>query len=205
MHTHCHQKRDDVIKLILHLALCIQVYWTNKFPRSPGSLSSLKGNEDDDHFEVVLTALTPTLLGATWSQQVPGTAKPLWQQKKLFGPSLVHDNSSRGDSASPSGLDWEDGGCWVGLSGKIAKGLIWDAYCFLARMEKSWGRIVLSQPWAEIPWAQAVSQVKGYLSFVLLSPMTPLSTTGYWKAPAPWVGKSLHTGQCRVWSKQSQR
>lgn len=63
MHTHCHQKRDDVIKLILHLALCIQVYWTNKFPRSPGSLSSLKGNEDDDHYEVVLTALTTYTAG----------------------------------------------------------------------------------------------------------------------------------------------
>lgn len=146
MHTHCHQKRDDVIKLILHLAQhmecsapCIQVYWINKPPRSPGSLSSLEGEWrwwslwNDPNSSDHLHCWVPP-----GDNRLQGQLNPSGSKSNFLGPSLAHDNNSRGGSASPS--DWKDGVSWVGLPGKIAKGLIWDAYSFLARMEKNWGR-----------------------------------------------------------------
>lgn len=183
-------------------APCIQVYWINRFPHGPGSLSSLEVEwRCWSLWSSPISSCHPHCRVPPGDNRVQGQLNPSGSKSSFFGPSFVHDNSSKGGSASPSGPDWRVGGCWVGLSGEIAEGMIGHAYCFLPRMEKSWRRIVLRQPRAEVSWAQAVLQLRLKGSFPLciyLSPMTPLCTTGYWKAPAPFVGKSLPTGQCRV-------
>lgn len=184
VHTHCHQKRDDVIKLILHLAQhmgfsapCIQVYWINKFPHSPGSLSSLEGEWRWLLWGTPNSSCHPHCWVPPGDNSVQGQLNPSGSNSSFFGPSFVHENISKGGSTSPSGPDWKDGGSWVAVSGKIAKGVIEDSYCCLARMEKSWGRIVLRQPWAEIPWAQAISQLRLTLcTFLLWLHSAPLAT-----------------------------
>lgn len=82
-------------------------------------------------------------------------------------------------AASPSCPDWKDRGCWVGLWGKIAKGLFRDSYCSLARMEKNWGRIVLRQPWAEISCAQAFHSSALRVPFLCV-PFSYYSTLHHW-------------------------
>lgn len=129
--------------------------------------------------------------------------------------SLVHDNSSKNSSVSPSGWGAKAGAavlvCWensqssawrcscLPLSGQGGKGSGKDCYMSIDTTQGE-----TTQGTDSMSIGCFTGQGKGLSSFGCHSSMTPLCTADYWKAPAAWAGKSLCTGQCRGWKRQSQ-
>lgn len=101
VHTHCHQKRNYVIKLILHLAEhmrcsapCIQVYWINKFSHCPGSLSSLEG---EWRWLSLWSSPNSSYYLHCWvppgDNRVQGQLNTSGCKSSFFGLSFAHENS----------------------------------------------------------------------------------------------------------------